>query len=67
MSYTTNTATKSLAATYADRRRECESLFKITREMESIAFSNESFLDDPRFAELEKEFEAGFLRLFSLK
>jgi hypothetical protein len=66
MSYTTNDATKRLPTTYSDRRVECEHLLKIAREMEPIAFSNDNFLYELRFRELEIEFQSRFRSLLSL-
>ncbi len=65
--YQTNCATKAIPMTYMDRRRESERLSKITRKMEGMAFENESYLDDPRFAELDKAYEATVLNLLSLR
>lgn len=66
--YTTNTATKAIPMTYMDRERESDRLSKLTREQAKIASDNpEGFLDDPRFVELEKAYDATVLSLVSLR
>ena len=66
--YQTNCATQQMPMTYMDRRRECDRLSQITREMEKIAFDNpEGISDDPHFAELNRAYEATVLNLLSLR
>jgi hypothetical protein len=64
--YTTNTASKGLATTYANRREECEDLLNIAKKIEAITARGGSFSDDPIFESLEQDFRGKLLSLLSL-
>jgi hypothetical protein len=63
--YTTNTATRRLSVTYAQRRRECEKLAEIARRIESLT-SEPSFEDNPAFEKLEGDYRQQLQNVVSL-
>lgn len=65
--YTTNTASSSMPATYANLRRECEKLLNVATELENFTSSNAAFSDDLRFLDLKKIFHEIFLSVASLQ
>jgi hypothetical protein len=64
--YQTNCATQDMPGTYTNVTRESERLLQIAREMEKLAYEDEAFRDNPRFARLEVERRSVMLSLHTL-